>query len=216
MIAWRAVPSRLSNLATVVAWYEANLGVTPVTVDSKPGEPFNLAQARNRCVEQAPARVVVLSDADVIPERRPLLAAIAAARTSNRAQLPYTLYRPLTERGTNAVANGVPITAAEYALQMRGAVSGVQVTRADIWHSHGGQDERFRGWGFEDTAWWNAHRTLLGEPIRQRGVAVSLFHESWTRDPVQYEASGALMFAYQQADGKPEQMRALIWGDTER
>ena len=154
IIPWRPTPSRRSAFATVSAWYLEHLpgaAIVPIDTDD---EVFNLARCRNVGIAAIadPDEVVVISDADTFPEAAPLAAAIAAAAESGRVHLPYTEYRWLGERGTAQLLAGVPAADCDHEV-VHGARSGVYVTTPRTWQSHGGQDERFRGWGFEDAAW---------------------------------------------------------------
>ena len=86
---------------------------------------------------------------------------------------------------------------------VRGACSGVYVTTPRTWAAHGGQDERFRGWGFEDAAWYLAHEALLGEPpIRHEGRVYALHHAPRC-GPARVRANAALMDRYRAAEGDP-------------
>ena len=76
---------------------------------------------------------------------------------------------------------------------------------------HGGQDERFRGWGFEDAAWYLAHETLLGAPPeRHPGRVYALHHVGETRAGIQYDANAARMERYRSAAGDPVAMAQLV------
>ncbi|WAC51886.1 hypothetical protein [Frigoribacterium sp. SL97] len=87
------------------------------------------------------------------------------------------------------------------------------MTRASSWRSHGGQDERFRGWGFEDAAWYLAHTTLLGEaPRRHEGMVFALHHQAEVREGPQYDANAALMQRYRDAAVGEDAMRAVVFG----
>jgi hypothetical protein len=168
IIPWRPQPSRLAAFDAVVEWYRVNLPeVDVITIDSDE-DVFNLSRCRNLGVAAIddPYRVVVINDADTIPQRDSLLAAVDAAATSGLVHLPYTEYHWLGADGTAQFADGMPLEDCDFEL-VRGACSGVYVTTPASWISHGGQDERFRGWGFEDAAWHLAHETLLGEAPRR-------------------------------------------------
>ena len=80
-------------------------------------------------------------------------------RAAGRVQLPYTAYHWLGPEGSAQFAEGSAPQDCTYELVHR-ACSGVYVTTRRTWEAHGGQDERFRGWGFEDAAWYLAHETL--------------------------------------------------------
>ena len=217
IIPWRPQPSRLAAYDATTAWYLENLpGAEIVAVDS--GDvPFNLARCRNVGISQVAGldEVVVIGDADTIPSLEPLLAAISAAADSGLVHLPYTRYQWLGAAGTAAFFAGSPLAGVEATLVV-GACSGVYVTTPRTWASHGGQDERFRGWGFEDSAWFAAHTTLLGsQPQRHDGDVYALHHETQLREGEQYEANAALRERYRDAEPSPEAMRALVFGAAE-
>ena len=85
------------------------------------------------------------------------------------------------------------------------------MTTPRTWSSHGGQDERFRGWGFEDAAWYIAHETILGGPPRREpGSVFALHHLAQPREGEQYDLNAALMDRYRAASGDPSAMLALV------
>ena len=211
VIPWRPQPSRLAALAAVTSWYGENLEGADIRLVDCDDTVFNLSQARNIGIAGVddPDEVVVIGDADTLPERAPLLAAIDGAATSGRVHLPYDEYRWLGASGTAQFAAGSPLELCDFEL-VRGACSGVYVTTPRTWASHGGQDERFRGWGFEDAAWYVAHSTLLGEPPRREpGRVFALHHVAQPREGEQYDANAALMERYRAASGDPSAMREL-------
>ncbi|WP_411701445.1 hypothetical protein [Conyzicola sp.] len=214
IIPWRPQPSRLAAFDATSAWYRQNLpGAEILTVDS--GDvPFNLARCRNVGMASIPGvdEVVIIGDADTIPSLEPLLEAVASASTSGLVHLPYTRYQWLGREGTTAYFDGADITSVDATLVV-GACSGVYVTTPRTWASHGGQDERFRGWGFEDSAWFAAHTTLLGsQPQRHDGNVYALHHETQLREGEQYDANAALRERYRDAEPSAEAMRALVFG----
>ena len=214
IIPWRPQPSRLAAFEATSEWYRANLpGAEIRTVDS--GDvPFNLARCRNvgMAAVADPDEVVVIGDADTIPSVAPLLEAVSAARDSGLVHLPYTRYQWLGAVGTAAFFDGAPLETIEATLVV-GACSGVYVTTPRTWASHGGQDERFRGWGFEDSAWFAAHTTLLGsQPQRHDGNVYALHHETQLREGEQYDANAALRERYREAEPSADAMRALVFG----
>lgn len=212
-IPWRAQPHRVYAHDLTVQRYEDLLpDATIVDVDTD-HEPFCLAGCRNKAVRIADDRgadIVVLADADTLPEAKPLREAIDQARYSRFVHLPYTEYRSLRADGTKHHRQGVALEDCAH-MVVGGACSGVYVTTPKTWWSHGGQDERFRGWAPEDAAWMSAHKTLLGaEPVRHDGRVYALHHESPVKSGPHYEAGYALIYRYHQAEGDPEAMRALV------
>jgi hypothetical protein len=216
LIPWRPQPSRVAAFDAVAAWYRAHFADVEIRTVDCPDEIFNLAQCRNLGMEAVAdaGEVVIINDADTLPEVEPLRAAIAAAATSGHVHLPYTEYRWLGATGTAQYAAGRDLADCDFEL-VRGACSGIYVATPTTWWTHGGQDERFRGWGFEDAAWFLAHGTLLGaEPHRHTGHVYALHHEPQLRAGEQYEANAALMEQYRAAVGDPEAMRALVFGSA--
>jgi hypothetical protein len=210
VIPWRPQPSRVAALEAVTAWYAQNLPEATVTLVDTDDEIFNLARCRNVGVAAAAAgEVVVINDADTLPEIEALSVAIAAAPTSSVVHLPYTEYRWLGASGSREFAEGMPLPQCDFVL-ISGACSGVYVTTPETWARLGGQDERFRGWGFEDAAWYVAHETLAGEvPRRNEGRVYALHHQAEPREGEQYDANAALMERYRDASGDAEAMRQL-------
>ena len=212
VIPWRAQPTRIPALDSVRNWYLDEIGdVNFVFVDSR-DEIFNLSQARNTGIASItdPDQVVVVNDADTIPQRESLLEAIAAAADSGRVHLPYTRYHWLGASGSAQQAAGIALDDCDFEL-VRGACSGVYVTTRRTRESHGAQDERFRGWGFEDAAWYLAHSTLLGEPPRRsEGTVFALHHKAEAREGEHYDANAALMERYRAAAGDVDAMRVLV------
>ncbi|TDD97629.1 hypothetical protein [Actinomadura rubrisoli] len=211
-IPWRHQPHRVYAHDLTVQRYEELLPDATVLDFDTEHEQFCLAGARNLAVrfgERVRADVIVLADADTLPEREPLLAAIEGAAHSSVVHLPYTEYRSLRRDGTDQFLVGVPLQECSH-LVVDGACSGVYVTTPATWGAHGGQDERFRGWSPEDAAWMAAHTTLLGDPVRHSGRVYALHHDSPPKTGPDHEAGYALVYRYHQAQGDLAAMRRLI------
>lgn len=211
LLPWRPAPSRIPAFERVLAWYARQLPELAVRTVDTDDEPFGLAACRNRAMlEAAPGTVVVIGDADTLPEPGPLRAAIEAARTSGLVHLPYDEYRWLGAGGSAQLAAGTPLQDCAHEV-VPGACSGVYVAMPSTWAAHGGQDEGFRGWGFEDAAWRLAHETLLGAPpVRHRGRVYALHHAPEQRAGTQYDANAARMERYREAAGDPSAMARLV------
>lgn len=215
VIPWRYQASREYAVKLVTAWYANNLPEAKIVKVDADDELFNLSAARNLGVKQnGDSDVVILNDADTIPELAALQEAIEQCQHTGLVHLPYNEYRSLQLTGTHEYLNGKPADQCDH-LVVDGACSGIYVTTPQTWWSHNGQDESFRGWGFEDAAWMAAHKTLLGqEPRRHDGRVYAFHHESADKEGKQYEANAARCFAYLQAEGDVEAMRRLVFGDS--
>ncbi|MEV6102613.1 galactosyltransferase-related protein [Nocardia sp. NPDC051981] len=173
---------------------------------------FSRAAVRNEAVRQAGGGVVVLCDADTLPEAGPLRDAIAGAAGDGLLHLPYTTYRALSAEGTLAVyARGLDPHHAPAAETSRRPIGGVWVITADAYWAAGGMDESFVGWGFEDDAFWTAATTLLGAPVRHHGVITHLRHDPAVNTrSAEYRRNRGRYQTYLRARSSPTAMRALV------
>ncbi|MFB4265320.1 hypothetical protein [Nonomuraea sp. GTA35] len=183
-------------------------------IDSDSGhEPFSRAGSRNRGVrlaEDVGADVVVLCDADTLPERGPLLLAIEKAQ-DGRLHLPYTRFRGFTQPGTVAYLKGVDPEWCEVDVETDWSVGGVLVIQPGAWWRAGGMDERCVGYGYEDEAFKYAADTLLGPTARHTGTIWHLWHEQQMGvGSPEHTANGQFAARYKAAYGHPEAMRALL------
>ena len=212
VIPWRPAPSRVDAFERLVAWYERELPEFRIETIDSDDDVFVLARTRNLAVARLadPDEVIVINDADTLPEPDALREAVSAAPGSGRVHLPYTSYHWLGAEGSAEFADGTPPEHCTHVL-VHGACSGVYVTTRRTWDAHGGQDERFRGWGFEDAAWYLAHETLLGAPPqRHQGRVYALHHVGESRAGAQYDRNAALMQRYRDTAGDRERMSRLV------
>jgi hypothetical protein len=111
LIPWRPQPSRVEAFDAVIAWYRANFGDVDIRTVDCDDNIFNLAQCRNlgiASIEDA-GQVVIINDADTVPEIGALREAVEAAATSGRVHLPYTAYHWLGADGTAQMLAGRPL-----------------------------------------------------------------------------------------------------------
>ena len=215
LVPWRPQPSRIAAFEALTAWYARHVPDAVMRTTDTDDEIFNLSACRNRAIESVDDEneVVIINDADTVPQLEPLLAAIDAASTSGLVHLPYDRYHWLGASGTAQFLAGAEPEVCDYELVI-GARSGVYVTTPKTWWSHGGQDERFRGWGYEDAAWYVAHETLLGEaPRRHAGAVYALHHETQLREGEQYARNAALMQRYTECSVSRDAMAQLVFGE---
>lgn len=216
IIPWRPQPSRVAAFDAVVAWYRSHFDDVEIRTIDSPDELFNLSQCRNLGIDSIsdPDQVVIINDADTIPQFAALQAAMSAAASSGLVHLPYTSYNWLGGTGTAQFFEGRALEDCDYEL-VRGACSGVYVTTPSTWWKHGGQDETFRGWGFEDAAWYVAHETLLGAPPhRHEGTVFALHHVTQLREGPGYDANARHMERYREAASDREKMAQLVFTES--
>jgi len=196
----------------VVSWYTNTLGVIPTLVDTD-HEKFNLAACRNRGVVEAEHDTVVVADADTIPDLAALVTAINTVAQGDTTHLPFRTARFIDGRATQRVLRGVrAISQPGYEHPFH--YGSLMVTTKDIWARHGGQDERFIGWGYEDWAWKLAHDTLIGPVTIHEGRLICLHHEPAPKGQDILSVGEDLYARYQAASGDRDAMTHLVF--TER
>ncbi len=214
VIPWRGgQPDRERHHATVSAHLR---GLLPdaIHMDVDSGhQPFSRAGSRNlgvRLAQDAEADVVVLCDADTLPEREPLMAAIDSAH-DGLLHLPYVHFRGLSENGTRSYLGGTPPEACETELAHDWATGGCLVLTPEAWDSAGGMDERCVGYGYEDAIFRIAADALLGPTVKHDGTLWHLYHEKQMGlGSPEHTANGELAARYVAAEGNEDAVRAIV------
>lgn len=187
----------------------------PIYVGEHNDGPFNAAAARNLAAAAADAdqrwEVAVFVDADtVMLDPGPVLEAVRMAAGKRLLVRPYARYWQLDEAGSAQLMAGATRRPAGHLLRET-AHGGVNVVSRELWDAVGGYDERFRGWGSEDTAFELAC-VALGGLRRLRGEVFHLWHpisaDRNTSHPG-YLANVALRGRYEAAR-RPAAMRELL------
>ena len=181
-----------------------------VAVDSG-HDIFNRAASRNAGVLEAGDGVVVLADTDILPDREGLLSAIASAERGG-FHLGFTLYRALRQVSTQAYYSGRrDVARLPHSHTADDCTAGIIVIRVDEWWRAGGMDERFNAWGFEDSAFACAARTMLGPIRRHAGAVHHLWHPTECKPRSDsYQVNKRLYERYAAADGDLQAMQQLI------
>lgn len=154
--------------------------------------PFSAAAAFNDAAHKATGDMYILYGADQIPDWDRIQWAVEQLTTHKWCAL-YANTAGYDETSTNAILNGaspnsVPLGAS---VPFCTAIIGI---RADAWIPY---DERFTGWGVEDSAWRLALETLYGPTPEPTGTLRCLYHPPAPRD--QFEQNCALMGEYMEA-----------------
>lgn len=181
VIPWREQPSRIPPFKALVKWYEENLPDAKIYLPNHPGPVWLPSHTRNdgvRMAEQDGCDLIIMNDADTIPQIEPLLETIEAAYKDDKIHISYTDYRMLGSNGTRQyLSNGIALERC-FHRSYREACSGINVFTPDTWWKLGGNDEKFRQWGYEDTALQYVHRIVTGSDfVKHKGVAFSLGHD---------------------------------------
>ena len=195
--------------ARALDWVRARYS-WPVTVAPGP-DPWIKAQAVNPAVAQSRAHIIVLADADVWHPG--LGEAITAVEQGAGWAIPHRGVCRLTEAATQRYMAGADLDSLPFEQRPYLGVPGggyVVATRRTLTEIP--MDPRFVGWGQEDVSFGMALATLAGIPWRGRNSLAHLWHPPQQRMTRKYgnPAGKALCARYRAAQGKPEQMRALL------
>lgn len=185
--------------------------------------PFNRGAAINRAAAKAGNwEVAIIIDGDVWVPQQNLDAAISKAIETGRMVAAFDAVYELDQATTEYIIgwedeNRLPSLDHTKTVRVRTGPLETQslmlVVPRPVFEAVQGFDERFRGWGGDDNAFWQAARVLTGEPLRISGPAYHLWHpsgapENKAQDP-NYVANYNLWQRYSRAVTQ-EAMRSLI------
>jgi len=185
LVPWRSIgESHRERSWSLVQKQWASFGY-PVYTGDDGGNPFSRAAAINNAASQAPnADVYIVADADVLVVREQVEKAIAMALEGPGYVQPFDTYIPLDAQDTYWVwqRQAVPHNLAHRPRATWVSVSACQVMSRQTFEAVGGFDERFRDWGYEDSA-FDLRMTREQAPRRNvAGPAWHLFHPFTVRD----------------------------------
>lgn len=207
-------PIRLRNLKETVS---AVMGMHDFKWWSTAGyiDRDNRGLARNNIVAHAlrlKADVVVICDADCIPEPGGLGAAMYAAYTHGGLHFAFDKFRGLTEQGTTQYRRGLPLLqAGDIDYECPGSLGGVMAIRPADWVAAGWSPE-LEGWGFEDVIFAVQARTLLGRPNTWHpGWVTHQWHPTlWRMGDPDYVRNIGICKQFEAVDQNPDGIEQLI------
>ena len=143
--------------------------------------PFNRSAAINQAARLAGDwDVALIIDSDVIAHPQAVRDAVDIAHALGRMVLPHTERFMLTPMATRKVLSGFEPQEDRSSRNVtnifRDSVSCAQAIPRHLWDVVGGFDERFVGWGHEDSAFEMATTVMGGPTIRLGSVLYHLHH----------------------------------------
>ena len=178
------VPRRLDNGPRDEIWKRLQLDVWDKPYwnvvegfDDAP-TPFNRSAALNRAAELAGDwDIAIIADADsVVPEAR-LNDAIEIAQLNQKLVIPHSRWVNVEVDEAAKFIAGYALLWKKDRIKYNTTVSSVLVVPRTVWDAVNGFDERFVGWGWEDTAFMHAVDVITGGHIRLEGDVYHLDHE---------------------------------------
>lgn len=163
---WNFVRERLERL-----YPEAEI----VVASDDGQEPFHKTAALNKAAAQATGDVFVIYDSDTLVDIDALRETVAAVEaTPMRWALPYRMKIKLNAETSRVILDAgvdwggtVELRGQQESRTSFNAAPPLVVSR-QAWETVRGMDERFRGWGYEDTAFASSLDVLCGRAMPQR------------------------------------------------
>lgn len=173
---------------------------------------FNRAASRNQAMTTfRDFPVVMLCDADTFPEVKPAWMAVQQARRDGKVHRPFTWFRPLSRKATQRLLEDDVHDKDDLDHHPNNtAPGGVIIASPKTWWRAGGMDERFTGWGYEDTSFRLAARELTGV-VTHSGTIWHLWHP-WERhkDSPEFRRNENLAQHYRARVRRPQAMKSLV------
>jgi hypothetical protein len=215
VIPWKPSPSREKPLEAVLDWYKTNLPDIDVIFANASDDIWLPSASRNLGVkraQEAHCDVVIINDADTLPEIEPLLEAIRECQKDGMVHNPYRHCKYFDADMTQKILSGSDAKLLKHTLYTE-ANGGIYVCTPEAWWSVGGMDEKFIQWGGEDSAFELAHAVIKGSKlVKHDGYIYCLAHTQQIHDAgftFSHQRNIELYWLYYSAS-TPERMLALV------
>lgn len=180
LVPWRG-GDELRELNRETAWpYISGLGYEIVEGDRE--GPWSRGAAINAAARAAGDwDLALLADADTIPDPDATEVALKLASETGGGVRPHDHLQRLTPSGSLVFARGGDLEPRHIETEFPGG--GLLAVARSGWDRVGGFDERFVGWGYEDTV-FNIHLLSVADWDRVEGTVLHLFHPTdWKKTP---------------------------------
>jgi GT2 family glycosyltransferase len=212
-------PERKRSFEFVTNSLEIGFPNAPIYV-SHMGDPFNRSASKNAGARLASANecdIFVFVDADSYVRFDQIYEACAFVRDGMPWALPYDVYYSLSQEGTENFYVGLNVGPNNCVHVFPSietpepAVGGCVVVSREAFETVHGYDERFIGWGWEDTSFALALEKLCGRSTRVPGPLHHLWHPSVELDCFDHDYLEHNRYLFHQyRDLPPDRLRALV------
>jgi len=189
--------------------------------------PFNRSAAVNAASELADRDgrwdVALIIDSDTISDSKAVQAAIEYAVRTGGLAVAHDQRHMMSQHATIAILDGYVGSWKRNRMVRRtytDSVSCAVAVARQTWDLVGGFDERFVGWGFEDTGFHIACETMTGIPIHNvPGECFHLWHPlspEASKDAITYELNRSLKRRYEAVRWNKERLQRLLGTSDEQ
>ena len=198
--------------------YKKLLPEAELCVADSNDEEFSRSQARNNAFSLATTDILLVADADTVPERDAILRGIELLDQQVPWVVPYDTYFNLGVEKTQEILKHGPHLDIEFKNEdcehIVMSTAGMLLMRRSAWETVGGYDERFIGWGYEDNSFQLALDVLVGRHVRvHEGRGIHMWHPApetvrFAQPMIDYNRR--LYEQYVKASRNPERMKRLV------
>lgn len=140
--------------------------------------PFSRSAALNTAARQAGDwDTAILLDSDVLVDLKTVEQGVELSEHTGKVVHPFRIWKGLNPGMTDEVMKGYSGNWDRGIKETyNDNISACVIVPRRVWECTGGFDERFQGWGWEDSAWMWAVRSLTDTNLRLKGDLWHLFH----------------------------------------
>ncbi|MDP3066238.1 MAG: galactosyltransferase-related protein, partial [Methanobacteriaceae archaeon] len=158
-----------------------------IVIAGDPSEEKEYCRAHsiNHGVSKAKQNKLIIMDSDIYLDKEPIVKALEML-DEHQFVLPFGLIKDITPVISKRLLDGQTVdyetlfwnTYMDRDIRECQCAGGMQIITKELFNKIGGYDERFIGWGYEDTAFCFKVRKELGNyPILEDTVGFHLYHE---------------------------------------
>lgn len=200
--------------------YERLFPEAEIVVGRNEDQPFNRGAARNDAFKRSTGDMLLIADADVVCDVNLVWRAVCMTTRGRRWMIPYSTYYNLDKVTSDRIVAGAPETPVPpedrlgYDHKLSAAVAGQLVVPRVAYEEVGGYDERYVGWGYEDTDFAITLNTLWAPVERLDGRCLHLWHDVTNANFEQpmIQVNMNLHRQYEKCKGNALRMREWIRG----
>lgn len=183
---------------------------------------FHKTKTLNRAFNRSTGDIIILADSDIFFSKNLIPAVL---KTEFEWLLPYSIYKSLTPYSTDKILKqdvkfNIDKNEKEIVikLELKNSVGGLVFLKREIYKQINGLDERFKGWGCEDTALATILTGMFGKSQRLNFSIYHLWHPKEKMKSIKdgtFQENKLLSLRYQDNMGDKEKLYHLTreWGN---